>query len=206
MFIRIDDVNDTTLDTVKKVCEIFSLFQWTIFLSIIPSQIQKGFFLEFQKYPSIRFLFHWWQHTREEFISDIKTQSHSFFEAQRFCQEAQCDFFWFCPPYNSFSRETLSLLKENNYKHIHIDYKSFDFYQKQKNYDFRCFQVWCTRYFFNKKNEDTTWYIDEKEKIQRDIAHIQFSDTLGIEIHPQYICTQEDWDKLRFLSTLILWK
>ena len=205
MFLRIDDVSNDTFVSVKKICDAFSFFPWNIFLSFIPSQIQKDFIQEFKKYSQVWFFFHGWDHTKDEFIKKKNIQNISFLEAKNFALETQINFFWFCPPYNSFSKETLFLASLYNYKCLSIDYKSYNLYLKQW-YDFSSFKICKTRYFFNKMTKERTWYIDESDIIKNDITHIDFSPDMGIEIHPQHIVTQEDWEKLTFLSSLLLWK
>ncbi len=205
IFIRIDDYNKenhrVVLGLIEKAVSIIPSIK--IMLGVIISEVNDDLLIDlFNRFDrNIIIAFHWYFHKRDEFLKGKDFQKESFLEAEKFFSKIGYGKRYFFPPYNNFDGVTIKLLMENKYDNFSLNYK--DFLDNRHLLENK-FKIYETNVFFNKKDVYWNWYIDDFSEMERDINNLLKMDIdIWVEIHPQYIRTEEDVKKYVYLLNLL---
>lgn len=205
MIFRIDDYteinNNKITEIIEKILFFFTDAKILIWVIISESNINllKNLINKFWK--NVILSFHWFHHNINEFEWNIFNQNLSFIEAENFFWELNYEKRFFIPPFNKFNEITIELLKKYKYYNFSINYKDFQNNMRLLKKDFNILE---TNYFFNKKNNNLNWYIDDISKIKDDLLHLKKEKiNIWIEIHPQFIKNNIDFEKFIFLLTYL---
>lgn len=202
IILRLDDAGAWHYDEeVPKIAEDVTSRNLSLVIAVIPANISNdkvflAYMRELLKNPNIEVAQHGYAHTEEEFKDVNLEQAKELIQQgkEEIIKELKVVPITFVPPYNVYSDETVTALKEENFKAILGDNEEYDTLQQQTG---DLIKLGYTTATFNFSTNES---IPVNKIIQDCNKSLQEKGYCEIMIHPQDFLTTKSSDSPRVLD------